>query len=76
LASLSAEQSQARFHSCRWRKAADESGQSEYCTHRDVLPLAGTTGFSAESWCPDCAYYKARRTPKKREEPNTPDYRW
>jgi len=21
----------------------------------------------AESWCPDCAFYKLRRTPKKRE---------
>ncbi len=53
-----------RFRSCRWR-AAPEDG--EYCTHRDVLPFAGKDGFVAESWCPDCAFYKLRRTPKKRE---------
>jgi hypothetical protein len=53
-----------KFRSCRWR-AAPEDG--EYCTHRDVLPFAGKDGFVAESWCPDCAFYKLRRTPKKRE---------
>jgi len=53
-----------RFRSCRWR-CDPEAG--EYCTHRDVLPFAGKEGFNAESWCPDCAYYKLRRTPKKRE---------
>ena len=53
-----------KFKSCRWR-AVPEDG--EYCTHRDVLPFAGKEGFVAESWCPDCAFYKLRRTPKKRE---------
>ena len=53
-----------KFKSCRWR-ATPEDG--EYCTHRDVLPFAGKEGFVAESWCPDCAFYKLRRTPKKRE---------
>jgi hypothetical protein len=53
-----------KFRSCRWR-ATPEDG--EYCTHRDVLPLAGKDGFVADSWCPDCAFYKLRRTPKKRE---------
>jgi hypothetical protein len=53
-----------RFRSCRWR-ATPEAG--EFCTHRDVLPFAGKEGFSADSWCPECAYYKLRRTPKKRE---------
>ncbi|MGH9373791.1 MAG: hypothetical protein ACRD15_19920 [Vicinamibacterales bacterium] len=53
-----------KFKSCRWR-AAPEDG--EFCTHRDVLPFAGKEGFVAESWCPDCAFYKLRRTPKKRE---------
>jgi hypothetical protein len=53
-----------KFRTCRWR-AAPEDG--EYCTHRDVLPFAGKEGFTAESWCPDCAFYKLRRTPKKRE---------
>jgi hypothetical protein len=53
-----------KFRSCRWR-AAPEDGA--FCTHRDVLPFAGKEGFSADSWCPECAYYKLRRTPKKRE---------
>jgi hypothetical protein len=53
-----------KFRSCRWR-AAPEDG--EFCTHRDVLPFAGKEGFVADSWCPDCAFYKLRRTPKKRE---------
>jgi hypothetical protein len=53
-----------KFRSCRWR-AAPEDG--EFCTHRDVLPFSGKEGFVAESWCPDCAFYKLRRTPKKRE---------
>ena len=52
-----------RFKSCRWK--ATEGG--EFCTHRDVLPFAGKEGFTAESWCPDCGFYKLRRTPKKRE---------
>lgn len=53
-----------KFRSCRWR-ATPEDG--EFCTHRDVLPFAGKEGFVAVSWCPDCAFYKLRRTPKKRE---------
>lgn len=53
-----------RFKSCRWRAAPDAG---EFCTHRDVLPFAGKEGFSCESWCLECAYYKLRRTPKKRE---------
>jgi hypothetical protein len=56
-----------RFLSCRWRKAA-EDGIPDHCTHRDVLPMAGKEGFSADSWCADCALYKAKRTPRKREE--------
>jgi hypothetical protein len=55
-----------RFQSCRWRKAA-ENGLPECCGHRDVLPLTGANGFDAEAWCPGCAYYKLRRTPKKRD---------
>lgn len=57
----------ARFISCRWRKAA-EDGVPDHCTHRDVLPMAGKEGFSADSWCEDCALYKAKRMPRKREE--------
>jgi hypothetical protein len=53
-----------RFKSCRWRATPE---QGEFCTHRDVLPFAGKEGFVAESWCPECAFYKLRRTPKKRE---------
>ena len=57
---------EARFRSCRWH-AKNHDEESPYCTHRDVLPFAGTTGFKPEAWCPDCAFYKLRRTPKKRE---------
>src|SRR5687767_2122662 len=53
-----------KFKSCRWRCDPDDG---EFCTHRDVLPFAGKEGFVADSWCPDCAFYKLRRTPKKRE---------
>ncbi|MFL6279709.1 MAG: hypothetical protein ACJ731_06340 [Vicinamibacterales bacterium] len=53
-----------KFKSCRWRATPDVG---EFCTHRDVLPFAGKEGFVAESWCPDCSFYKLRRTPKKRE---------
>jgi hypothetical protein len=53
-----------RFRSCRWRATPDAG---EFCTHRDVLPFAGKEGFNPESWCPECALYKLRRTPKKRE---------
>lgn len=54
-----------RFRSCRWRVLADE-GIADHCSHRDVLPFAGNAGFSPDAWCPDCAFYKLRRTPKKR----------
>ena len=53
-----------RFQSCRWRATPDDGA---FCTHRDVLPFAGKEGFVADSWCPECAFYKLRRTPKKRE---------
>ena len=53
-----------RFKSCRWRCAPDDGA---FCTHRDVLPFAGKEGFTADSWCPECSFYKLRRTPKKRE---------
>lgn len=55
-----------RFQSCRWRRPA-ENGTPECCGHRDVLPITGTNGFDPEAWCPDCAFYKLRRTPKKRD---------
>ena len=53
-----------KFRSCRWRATPDAG---EFCTHRDVLPFAGKEGFKPESWCPECAFYKLRRTPKKRD---------
>jgi len=55
-----------RFRSCRWYQPP-ENGASEFCTHREVKPYAGSTSFDAEAWCPDCQYYKLRRTPKKRD---------
>ena len=53
-----------KFKSCRWRATPEEG---EFCTHRDVLPFAGKEGFNPDSWCPECSFYKLRRTPKKRE---------
>jgi hypothetical protein len=61
----------ARFKSCRWRRPPDEG--PECCGHRDVLPMAGTTGFDPQAWCLECTFYKLRRTPKKRD-PN--DYHY
>jgi hypothetical protein len=54
-----------RFQSCRWQQPA-EDGEPAFCTHQEVKPYAGTTGFDPEAWCPDCEHYKLRRTPKKR----------
>ncbi len=62
-----------RYHSCRWRKRPEEGDPSDFCSHRDVQPMAGTTGFDPEAWCPDCAFYKVRRIPKKR---SPEDYRY
>jgi len=61
----------AKFKSCRWRRPPEDG--PECCGHRDVLPMAGTTGFDPEAWCPDCTFYKLRRTPKKR---SPDDYRY
>ena len=55
-----------RFRSCRWMQPA-ENGNAEFCTHREVKPYAGTTGFDPDAWCPECQYYKLRRAPKKRQ---------
>ena len=55
-----------RYHSCRWRKPPEDGNTLDFCSHRDVQPMAGTTGFDPEAWCPDCAFYKVRRVPKKR----------
>jgi hypothetical protein len=55
----------ARFASCRWQQPKEE-GTAAFCTHREVKPYAGTAGFDADAWCPECQYYKLRRAPKKR----------
>ena len=60
----------ARFKSCRWRRPPEDG--PECCGHRDVLPMAGTS-FNPEAWCPECGFYKLRRTPKKR---SPDDYRY
>ena len=54
-----------RFRSCRWQQPKEGTG-TEFCTHREVKPYAGTTGFDADAWCQDCQHYKLRRAPKKR----------
>ncbi len=59
-----------KFKSCRWRRPPEDG--PECCGHRDVLPMAGTTGFNPEAWCPDCAFFKLRRTPKKRNPERIP----
>jgi hypothetical protein len=64
-----------KFVSCRWRKPA-EDGNPDHCTHRDVLPMAGMTGFVPDSWCSDCSFFKAKRSPRKRQEEERPDWRW
>jgi len=53
-----------KFDMCRWR-SDKTSADTPHCTHRDVLPLAGAGGFKADAWCPDCAYFKVRRSPRK-----------
>jgi hypothetical protein len=59
-----------KFKSCRWRRPPEDG--PECCGHRDVLPMAGTS-FNPEAWCPDCTFFKLRRTPKKR---NPDEYRY
>ena len=55
-----------RFRSCRWRRPPEDG--IECCTHRDVLPMAGTNGFNPDAWCPECEHFKAKRAPRKRQE--------
>ena len=55
-----------KFQTCRWRRPAKQA-IPEGCAHRDVLPITGLNGFDPEAWCPDCTFYKLRRTPRKRE---------
>jgi hypothetical protein len=64
LAATPASAAAERFSACRWRCAPEDG---HFCTHRDVLPFAGKDGFTPEAWCPECQFYKLRRTPKKRE---------
>ncbi len=62
---------QVRFRACRWHAESDDQA---YCSNRDVLPYAGKGGFDPEAWCPDCAFYKLRRTPRKRPRLEDDDY--
>jgi hypothetical protein len=62
-----------RFTSCRWQQPVEEGVPAAFCTHREVKPYAGTTGFDPDAWCIDCQYYKLRRAPKKR---NPDEYRY
>jgi hypothetical protein len=62
-----------RFRSCRWMQPA-ENGNQEFFTHREVKPDAGTQGFDADDWCPECQYYKLRRAPKKRNPADDDTY--
>ena len=55
-----------RFRSCRWRRPPEDG--IECCTHRDVLPMAGSNGFNPNAWCPECEHFKAKRAPRKRQE--------
>ena len=57
-----------KFKSCRWRRPPEDG--PECCGHRDVLPIAGTS-FNPEAWCPDCQFFKLRRTPKSGTRTNT-----
>ena len=67
---------QTRFGTCRWQRAA-EGDAPACCGHRDVLPMAGTTGFNPDSWCVDCEYYKVKRAPKARPPAPAASYpRW
>jgi hypothetical protein len=59
-----------KFKQCRWRRPPEDG--PECCGHRDVLPIAGTS-FNPDAWCPDCQFFKLRRTPKKR---SPDDYRY
>ncbi len=65
--SSSASAAVMKFKSCRWRRPPEDG--PECCGHRDVLPMAGVN-FNPEAWCPDCEFFKLRRTPKKREDYN------
>ena len=57
----------AALRSCRWQRPAE--GEPDCCGHRDVLPMAGTTGFNPEAWCPDCATTRPSGRPSARPAP-------
>ena len=61
-----------RFKSCRWHEKQDNA--PSYCANRDVLPFAGKNGFKPEAWCPDCKFYKVKRTVKRRNSNDWDDY--
>jgi hypothetical protein len=53
-------EAQARFDTCRWARSAGADSPA-HCAHAEVLPFAGKNGFTPESWCPGCAFYKVKR---------------
>ena len=62
----------ARFRACRWHD--EDDGGAGYCRHGEVLPYAGRHGFSAQAWCPDCTFYKARRKTRPRDTADLRDF--
>ena len=62
----------ARFATCRWHETQDAG--AAYCSHRDVLPFAGRNGFNSDAWCPECEFFKVKRTVKKRAATDYNDY--
>lgn len=61
-----------RFRACRWHD--EVAGAAEFCNHGEVLPYAGRNGFKPGAWCPDCAFYKARRKARKRNDADLHDF--
>ena len=61
-----------KFQSCQWRHLPKDGSTLDYCTHRDVQPMTGTTGFDPQPWCPECKFYKVRRHPRKRPADDYP----
>lgn len=54
----------ARFAVCRWTQRGPDK-DATHCGHPEVLPFAGANGFSPESWCGDCGFFKVKRVARK-----------
>lgn len=55
----------ARFAVCRWTLGG-RGRDATHCGHPEVLPFAGIHGFTPESWCGDCAFFKVKRIAARR----------